>query len=232
MNKKKIENKQAKYLVIIIIMLVTILTSFNLFLFFNQKETIEYITDENIVFFGDSITEGYNIREFFPDNKVINSGISGNKVYSLLDRIQNDVYAYNPSKIFILIGINDLVLGISKKEILENIQRIINGIKINRQYANIYVESIYPINKDMMREKDYSFNNDVTNEAIKELNLEIKAMCKENNITYINVYDQLLDDRDNLKSAYSKEGLHLNDLGYFKVTKALEKYVSSNFKNN
>ena len=107
-----------------------------------KKEEVKIVTDQNIVFFGDSITEAYKVEEFFPDTFVVNSGIGGNRTKQLLDRIKQDVYSYNPSKVFILIGINDLNGGVSEEEILDNIQKVINGIKINRKYANIYIESI------------------------------------------------------------------------------------------
>lgn len=199
----------------------------DLTLFFSEKKvTIKYVTDQNIVFFGDSITEGYKVEEFFPDTFVVNSGVGGNKTTHLLERIESAVYVYNPSKVFILIGINDLNGGVSEEEILNNIQKIINGIRINRKYAEIYVESIYPINTDMLNKVNFGFRKEITNEKIKEVNKKIESICKENNINYIDVYDSLLDGNGNLKEAYTKEGLHLTDLGYFKVTKVLEKYIS------
>ena len=76
--------------------------------------------DENIVFFGDSITEVYKVDEFFPKRNVINSGISGDRTENLLERM-DDVYRYNPSKVFLLIGINDLNREKSIDEITKNI---------------------------------------------------------------------------------------------------------------
>ncbi len=199
----------------------------DLVLFLNGgKETVKYVTDQNIVFFGDSITEAYKVEEFFPDTFVVNSGIGGNKSDQLLERIDEDLYVYNPSKVFILIGINDLNSGVSQEDILNNIQKVVNGIKINRKYAEIYIESIYPINWDMFDDLKFSFNKDITNDTIKEINSKIKTICEENDINYIDVFSSLVDDNGSLKEAYSKEGLHLTDLGYFKVTKVLEKYIS------
>jgi len=42
---------------------------------------------------------------------------------------------------------------------------------------------------------------------------------------YIDIYSGLINKEGNLKADYTTDGLHLNDLGYFKVTKILEKYV-------
>ena len=223
MKKKEKITINSKIILIILGILLLISLVINIYLF-SIKKNINLL-DENIVFFGDSITNFYNVDEFFPKNNVINSGISGNITENLLERM-DDVYKYNPSKVFLLIGINDLNRGYSSDEILSNMQKIINNIKTHRKYTKIYIESIYPINRNVFEDKDYSFNEDITNDTIKEINDKIKDMCKENNVQYIDVFSNLLDSEGNLKDIYTKEGLHLSDLGYFKVTSSLSKYVS------
>ncbi len=223
MKKKEKITINSKIILIILEILLLISLVINIYLF-SIKKNINLL-DENIVFFGDSITNGYKIEEFYPKNNVINSGISGNITENLLERM-DDVYKYNPSKVFLLIGINDLNRGYSSDEILSNMQKIINNIKTHRKYTKIYIESIYPINRNVFEDKDYSFNEDITNDTIKEINDKIKDMCKENNVQYIDVFSNLLDSEGNLKDIYTKEGLHLSDLGYFKVTSSLSKYVS------
>ena len=140
--------------IIIIIMAVCLFISLviNIYLF-SIKKAVNML-DENIVFFGDSITEVYKVDEFFPKRNVINSGISGDRTENLLERM-DDVYRYNPSKVFLLIGVNDLNREKSIDEITKNIQKIINNIKANRKYTKIYIESVYPINRNIFEEKDY-----------------------------------------------------------------------------
>lgn len=50
-------------------------------------------------------------------------------------------------------------------------------------------------------------------------------MCKIKKCTYINVYDKLVDKNGNLKRIYMADGLHLNRIGYFKVTRIIKKYI-------
>lgn len=222
MKKKKKFTIDFKIFTIVLSILLLISIVLNIYLL--DKKKITNVLDENIVFFGDSITNAYNVEEFFPKTNVINSGISGNITEDLLERM-DDVYKYNPSKVFILIGINDLNRGKSIDDILNNIQKIVNNIKSNRKYTSIYIESVYPINRNVFKEKDYSFNKDISNDTIKELNNRLSNLCKENNIQYVDVYNNLIDDGGNLKESYTKEGLHLTDLGYFKVTSSLMKYI-------
>lgn len=192
----------------------------------NNKIKNIKVHDENIVFFGDSITYGYNVKEFFEKYHVVNSGINGNQTRDLLDRIETDLYDYNPSKVILLIGTNDIRSDINDKDIINNIKSIIKGIRTNRKNAEIYIQSVYPLNRNVDEAYWRDVNENYNNSSIIELNKRIKKLCSEEHIKYINVYDKLLDKDGNLKSAYTKEGLHLNDLGYYKVTNVLKKYLS------
>ena len=212
---------------IAIILIITTTISISLYLYSKNKLDNAKIQDENIVFFGDSITEGYNVKEFFDEYRVVNSGISGNITKNLIDRIETDLYDYNPSKVIILIGTNDIRANISDEEIIDNVKNIIKGIRKNRKNAEIYIQSIYPINRDIDKEFWQDINSEYNNKHIIELNKLIKNLCKEEKINYINVYSKLIDDNGNLKSAYTKEGLHLNDLGYYKVTNVLKEYLKN-----
>ena len=55
-------------------------------------------------------------------------------------------------------------------------------------------------------------------------NKYLQSYCEENKFEYINIHDTLLDNEDNLKLEYTKEGLHVNDIGYHFITNILLKY--------
>jgi len=219
--------KFKKILQITLVSLLGVITLLSVIGSIINKSKIDSIKvqDENIVFFGDSITEGYNVKEFFDEYRVVNSGISGNTTKDLINRIDSDLYDYNPSVVIIQIGTNDLRVSIKDEEIISNIKKIIKGIRKNRKNASILVESIYPLNRDMDTEYWDGVNEDYNNKHIIKLNKDIKKLCKIEHIKYIDVYTSLLDDNKNLKEVYSKEGLHLTDLGYYKVTKIIKKYL-------
>ena len=180
-----------------------------------------YIIPENIVFLGDSITDYYDLDKYYPDNNVVNSGISGNVADDILSDMYNRVYKYNPSKIFLLIGTNQIPVGDSDDDIVEDIKKIVNIIHENRPIAKIYVESIYPVNKGL--DKNAVKNRD--NDRIVEINKKIEEIVKDKEyIEYINIYDSLLKDGV-LNEEYSEDGLHLNDKGYEIVTNILKKYI-------
>lgn len=222
----KINNKFSKnfYLNIFISVLLLLSLILNIVFAFTRP-VIKYKTDENIIFFGDSIIQGYDVNKFFPKRNVINKGVSGNKTEDLIERINKDVYEYNPSKVFILIGVNDMCHGIDKEDIILNIQTIINGIKINRSGARIYIESIYPINNKKLKDEKLEYAYDLKNSDIIDMNKKIKKLAEENQIVFVDVYDDLTDSKGDLKELYTKDGLHLNNLGYLKLTSLLKDYI-------
>ena len=216
-----------KILQIVLVSVLVIITLLAVIGSVINKSKLENIKeqDENIVFFGDSITEGYNVKEFYDEFRVVNSGISGNTTEDLINRIDRDLYNYNPSTVIIQIGTNDIRASIKDEDIIKNLKNIIKGIRKNRKNASILIESIYPINREMDEEYWKDVNPDYNNKHITKLNKEIKELCKKEHIKYIDIYFKLLDDNKNLKEVYSKEGLHLTDLGYYKVTKIIKEYL-------
>lgn len=189
----------------------------------NYKEEIEIIKNNytNYLFLGDSITEYYDLNKYFPDMPVVNSGVAGDTTEDILDDMKNRVYDYNPSKIFLLIGTNDLRDEKSVDEVVDNIKKIIEGIKENRKEAEIYLESIYPVNEEI----DKKLVGSRDNGDINEINDKLEEYAKDEGITFINTHELLVDEDSLLNEDYTDDGLHLNDEGYEVVSEALIKYL-------
>ena len=221
----------SKSLVIVIIILVVCFLGFIIFHYttFNHHKVkvvtkikeVEKVPD-NYLFLGDSITDFYDLDKYYKDLPVVNSGISGNTTDDILKDMKKRVYQYNPSKVFLLIGTNDLDLKHSKEDVIGNIEKILEEIKSNRPKAELYLESIYPVNHDIRRNNAGNRKNS----DIKEINEKLEDYCEDNDITYIDMYDLLKDDDDNLKEEYTKDGLHLSDKGYEVVTKEIKQIIS------
>jgi len=227
---RKSKNKNG-FIIAAMIFVIVLFACSNAYLLYANKHNIKtkllvkYKVPENIVFLGDSITDFYDVDKYFSHNNVVNSGISGNRTTDILDNMEERVYRYNPSKVFLLIGINDLAYQTDKKEIINNIEEIIEEIKEKRPETEIYLESVYPINDsdDEKIEHDKLVNR--RNEDVVEINKILKKYCEKNKIKYIDLYSKLIDKEGNLKIEYTKEGLHISDEGYEFITKELEKYI-------
>lgn len=194
-----------------------------------QKEIIKEVpvVDDNYVFLGDSITDWYDLDKYFEGLPVVNSGVSGYSTNNILNNMNKMVYQYNPSKVFILIGINDLELKVDDDVVVNNIRKIVQGIKKNRRYAKIYVESIYPINNsDDDKIEGSIINGNRKNSDIIDINNKLVKLTKEEGATYIDLHKELVDDNGLLKIEYTVDGLHLSSEGYEKVTEVLRKYIN------
>lgn len=94
-----------------------------------------------VIFFGDSLTYGYGVAKekswvYLLAEKLnlnyLNKGQNGDTTPSMLSRYYCSVLKYNPSKIFIMGGTNDLLCGRSVSSIIENIEIMIkDAYKIN-----------------------------------------------------------------------------------------------------
>ena len=185
----------------------------------------KYVKPKVIVFIGDSITEGANFKDAFENTIVLNKGICGDDTYDIIDRLRDDVYDFMPDKVFLLIGINDIGKDMDNEQIIENIDKIISDLKDNCPNTEIYLQSIYPVNNTNDKKIDKKYFKYQNNKDVIAINKKIKDIADDKNITYIDIYSHLLDENDNLKLSYTKEGLHLNEEGYEAVYKILEDYI-------
>lgn len=188
------------------------------------KNETKKIVNPNYVFLGDSITYLYDLDKYFDGFPVVDSGINGNRTEDILNNLENRVYRYNPSKVILLIGINDFLYENHDNEITKNIEKISLEIRNNLPNCQIYIESIYPINDDWR----IKYSQDVPKqeelkEKILNANKEIKDICKRNKYIYINLHDELIDENGYFDSKYTDDGLHPNEEGYNIITKKIKK---------
>ncbi len=183
----------------------------------------EKIVDDNYLFLGDSLTHRYDLEKYYSNFPVVNSGVEGDSASNILNDIKKRVYDYNPSKVILLIGTNDLDLSynLSPQDVFNNIKKIVEEIKENRKCSKIYIESLYPINKEL----DSEALRNKGNERILELNKLIKRFCKESDCTYIDIHSKLVDENGNLQESLTKDGLHLLDKGYDIITDEIKRVV-------
>ena len=227
--EKKVYPKFLIFVLTFSLLLMISFCTYHFLTFNHDKERKVFITkklDNNYLFLGDSITEQYTLSDYYKDMPVVNSGVGGNITKDILDDMTNRVYIYNPSKVFILIGTNDIDRKKTDDQIINNFEKIIKNIKKNRPSCEIYIESIYPVNGEDNKKIDQNMIGIRSNDRIKEINDKLKILASKLNVTYIDLYSDLIDKNGNLKLEYTKEGLHISDKGYKKITNILMKYIN------
>ncbi|MDO4229499.1 MAG: SGNH/GDSL hydrolase family protein [Capnocytophaga sp.] len=167
------------------------------------------ITRKDIVFVGNSITNGAEWSELFRNKRLKNRGISGDISEGVYDRLDYIVQA-KPAKIFLMIGVNDIARGVETATTVSNMRKIIEKIQQTTPKTKIYLQSVLPVNADFGM-----FKGHMKPELIKEINLQYKALAQEYKITYIDLYSHFVEKgTDKMQPKYTNDGLHLMGEGY------------------
>ncbi len=177
-------------------------------------------TKGDIVFLGNSIADGSEWYELFNDKKIKNRGISGDVTAGVIHRL-DEVVNRKPSKIFLLIGTNDLARGIKPDSIIKNILLIANYAKQTSPATRLYVQSILPVNNVFGKFSSHTSNTD----AILTLNNSLNKLAATNNFTFINLYPFFLNTNGRMDTRYSNDGLHLLGEGYLLWKHIIYPYV-------
>jgi lysophospholipase L1-like esterase len=168
------------------------------------------IVKEKIIMLGNSITEGGNWKKLLKDSTVINRGISGDVTFGVLNRL-DDIVKRTPSKIFILIGINDLSRNTPEEVILENLFAIVRRIKSGSPMTEVFVQSILPTNESF---KNFPPAFHGKGLHITTINTQLARYADKMNYHFIDLYTQFLDSNGLMDAKYATDGLHLSPAGY------------------
>lgn len=180
-------------------------------------------TPNDIVFIGNSMTNGAEWSELFDNKNIKNRGISGDICMGVYDRL--DVITKGmPAKIFLLIGINDIGRGASSDSVVVGINRIIDKIQIESPTTEIYLQSILPLNDSFGM-----FNGHTKRwSEIKPLNKKLEGLAKtKNQVTYIDLYSEFVEPgTEKLNTLFTNDGLHLMAEGYMKWVEIISPYIN------
>lgn len=174
------------------------------------RDTVE------IVFYGNSITCGGAFEKSFPDKRICNLGYPSDDLKGMRVRI-SQVMALHPTKVFVMGGIN----GLADQKLInfENeYDSLVKAMKDSLPKANIYLQSILPVNKAIQ-----NFNVP-SKEKIIVANRTIEKISKKYECKYIDLYS-VYANGDVLPQKYSDDGVHLLPNAYNVWFHAIKDYV-------
>lgn len=178
------------------------------------------VNNNDIVFLGNSITDGGEFNELFGMSNIKNRGIRSDVITGVEKRL-TQVTSGHPKKIFLLIGINDVSHGHSVAELSRRYEQLVKKIRQQSPQTKLYLQSVMPVNNSLKRYKSLVG----TENKIKSFNEQIKKIAADNGAVYINLWPALSDSKGNLKREYTNDGLHLNGKGYRAWTDAIKDKV-------
>ncbi|MBA3673428.1 MAG: G-D-S-L family lipolytic protein [Chitinophagaceae bacterium] len=198
---------------------------------------------KKIIFFGDSITElgvkprGYIVKldsmlekmNLKNNYDLVGSGFSGNKIYDLYLRLEDDVLSKNPDVVVIFIGVNDVwhKRSMGTGTDADKFERFYNAVLKKLAEKNIKVIICTPA--------AIGERTDLTNELDGDLNKYsniIRSIAAKNNLPLIDFrkifleYNLKNNPENKDRGILTRDGVHLSDKGNQLVADEMWKVIS------
>jgi lysophospholipase L1-like esterase len=167
-------------------------------------------TPVDVVFMGDSITEGwFDKRPSFFTRGRIDRGIGGQTTSQMVLRTMSDVVALRPKAVHIMGGTNDIAgnTGPMTAEMSENNIRAMTDIA-QRQGIKVLIASVPPAGQFPWAPKVETRN------AIAELNRRLKRVAQVTGATWVDYHPVLDDGSGAMKPGLAEDGVHPTEAGY------------------
>lgn len=167
------------------------------------------VDSDDILFVGNSITDGGEWCELFQNPNVKNRGISGDTTQGVYDRL-DVLLKGTPAQIFLLIGINNVPRGESADSIAAGIRRIVQRIRQESPATEVLVQSVLPVTPQYGK-----FDGHTSRwQLVPEINRSVRRLAQEEKVTYIDLFSHFADAEGKMKPEYTNDGLHLKGNGY------------------
>jgi len=178
-----------------------------------------------VVFYGDSITEGWGptgSESFFPGKGYLNRGISGQTTAQMLLRFRQDVIALDPAVVVILAGTNDIAgnTGPASQAMIEdNLHSMVelaqaHGIKV--VLSSVLPVSAYPWRPGLQPAA-----------SVRALNAALKRYAGQQRLVYLDYHAALGNADGGLDKALAEDGVHPTPAGYAKMAPLAEAAVAA-----
>ena len=170
-----------------------------------KYDTLWDASKETTVFTGSSsIRIWRDLEQRFPEHHIVNSGFGGSQASDLLALSDQLVLRFNPKKVFIYEGDNDISAEKKPKKITGTIKEIIARIRGNNPNAEIVLIAAKPSIARWGLKRRY-----------KQLNRNFKKLSKRDSlIEYADVWKPMLNKRKVKEDIFIQDGLHMNAKGY------------------
>ncbi len=178
------------------------------------------VGNDDIVFFGNSITNGCEWHELFGNAHIKNRGISSDVIQGLYDRCE-PIMKGQPRKVFLMCGVNDISHNLTADSIATAMEKLIVRMKTLSPRTEIYLQSLLPINNDFGRYKAMKGKEQV----IVDCNVRFEAIAARHGLTWIDLYGLFADEDGKMPRRYTNDGLHLLGPAYIVWRDAIAKYV-------
>lgn len=179
-----------------------------------EAENEKYADYEvDVAFIGDSLTDGYDLKKYYPQYVTANRGIGGDTTFGLEDRLDISVIDLKPKVVVMLIGANNM------DTMLENYESILQKLKTGLPETRVVVLSLTAMGGDNWGKK---------NQLAAYNNVSIKLLAKKYGFEFVDLYSALYDvSIGEVYEGYTVDGGHFTHEGYVVVTEQITPVLES-----
>lgn len=181
------------------------------------------------ILLGDSLTLWFP-GGMLPGRKTwINQAISGENSGGLRKRLHL-LDNTSPEAVFIMVGINDLIWGGSKADLVYNVRRMIDYLRQTHPEARVVVQSVLPHGGETATWEGRDRLATIPPDVIREVNDQLQLVTVETEVDFLNLYPLFVNGDGYLRPDLSTDGLHLNENGYLVWRTALALFNETEFR--
>lgn len=194
------------------------------------KVTAQKTPQHLTILAGDSLSLWFP-PELLPEGKYwLNQGISGETSHGLLKRL--DLFDQTqPETILVMIGINDLIQGVSDEIVLDDQRQILTYLRKIHPQTQIILQSILPHGGEESTWEGRDKLLVIPNQRISRLNKRLQSIATKKSVKYLDLYPLFSNQQGNLRRELTTDGLHLSYQGYIVWRTALQIYGSGEWQS-
>jgi lysophospholipase L1-like esterase len=176
----------------------------------NKKKLILFTGSSSIRFWND-------LKKDFPKHNILNRGFGGSEMSDLLYYARPLILNYNPGRVFIYEGDNDINSGKSSEEILAQADKLLTFLRtqLSPKVKIIFISAKPSVARWHLKGKYEEFNRQLK-----------QWTTTKKNVLYADVWTPMLDNDGVVrKDIFVEDNLHMNRLGYDIWKKVIIQYI-------
>jgi lysophospholipase L1-like esterase len=202
--------------------------------FEHLQQVVSSHPESNIVFLGDSITQGLTghqnrvaqvggkrpIDRYFGDRQALSLGLSGDRTEHILWRLQNGQLAgLSPEWLVVMVGVNNIsAAGHTGKETADGTAAIVRWLRSHLPDSRIVLCGCFPAG---------NAPTDPRRAEVAELHQSIAHLAEDSSVEYVDLRSHFLKDDGTLNQNMSADAIHITRSGQAAWMKVLAGVLGS-----
>jgi lysophospholipase L1-like esterase len=187
---------------------------------FRVQDSIRKPKDGMILFIGSSSFRLWkDVKEDFHNPDILNRAFGGATLADVINYQDDVVLKYNPKKIFIYCGENDIASSdaVTPELVFERFRTLFETLRARFPETPIVFVSIKPsILRWSMKDRMMAVNG-LISDFLKD----------KKNTAFVNIWDKMLENGEPMKDIFLEDRLHMNKKGYAIWVKEMEPLVNN-----